>query len=163
MNSLPKGTISIIKHTTSKKPKAHISQVNEGKMVNKEVALNAILCLGRFLETNEQESCLADEFQGLFNIVFLINEWHNTQIVLRTLNLRITSTRDYPVEPLRLLNLQEPHIHMVKMYFISAQHQENSKHTRELRAFLEEYRSENVYGIHLMIVVWQLYNNKMVI
>ena len=56
----------------------------------------------RFLETNEPECGLPDEFQVLFNVVFLklvattechVQLVHNALIRIQTLNLRITSTR----------------------------------------------------------------------
>ena len=67
----------------------------------------------RFFETNAPECWLRDEFQVLFKNVYFklvamtechVQLVHNALIGIRTLNLRITSTRDYPDEPLTMRN-----------------------------------------------------------
>jgi hypothetical protein len=56
---------------------------------------------------------------------------HNAIIGIQTLNLRITCTRHYPIEP--LINLNCSLIHMVKMYI--------DKHTTASTNFSSELRA----------------------
>ena len=67
------------------------------------------------------------KFQVLFNVVFLklvaTTECHvqldyYALIGIQTLNLRITSTRHYPIEPLTILNCMKPHSMVKKMHLI---------------------------------------------
>ena len=84
---------------------------------DEDVPLNAILCLGF------QVSCKA---MAKYHVQLV----HNSIIRIQTLNLRITCTRHYPIEP--LINLNCSLIHMVKMSI--------DKHTtsRKLQAHISQ-------------------------
>ena len=89
---------------------------------------------------------MPDEFQVLFNVAFLklvaMTECHvqldyYALIGIQTLNLRITSTRHNPIEPLTFLNCIKPHSQGENL--LIGTHQENSKHTfhKRIKGFLE--------------------------
>ena len=96
----------------------------------------------QFLETNDPECWLPDEFHVLFNVVFLklvvMTEFHvqlvrNSLIRIQILNLRISSTQHYPVEPLTFLNCMKPHSYGENV------EQKTSKHTfqKRIKVFLK--------------------------
>ena len=120
---------------------------SEGKMFMKVFHLMPYCVLAvRFLETIELECWLPDEFQVLFNVVFF--KWvamtechvqlaHNDLIRIQTLNLRMTSTRHYPVEPLTFLNWIKPHGENVDWEAHNIKKTPSTHFTRELKGFLK--------------------------